>query len=809
MFKLTLALVAVSALAASPVITLDLAAVTKAPLLSSTGPLRRTATAGYADTHDHEAVCSVAANDGLTSVDGTAYKECVLPTPHAYDHHDGILAVTTTFKTMIQNLGGNADLLECQEAGVTCAGDGATPDFATRAMYVLNYAAVDASGNHALGGKDVTAAGGVTQYEAENVRGAAAGVDFALVVQDTVCPTLGDCTGATTSCSLGSTDCTFAAFTTVTGNDAVDGTITPTSTGDHYVNTCEAAGSKSATLTYCDFAGIFGTNHQNNCCGCDMSTTITDAEAVTLTITDADKLVSPNAVSNVVECTSDGVYVATTDQSATEASATPCNCEAPLGDSKFYNYGDSRTNCKIGYTRSAISTLAGSTSSHSATFSVAVAAQAYSQAASATEDFSITDTTNPVLTLLGNGASKQGAAGTHSNVAVAHDFDADNQHDGDWGDAAVVTNVFEGNSIDGATHANHIIQHSAGYAEDTAQIKNLFVAASSFSCADDCDSSPTSTAMWAQVSTTTSCDSFSPTGTGDSFTVEAEGTYMIKYTCTDEATNTVTDCRTIINMDHTRPIINVINAEVQHAGCGVAGAYCVAAHSTNTYTDEGATCSDQVDGLMSEKVEVSGDIVDLKQIGTYVIAYDATDSASNDALQATRTVVVFDTICPTCGVAVDGVNEFTIEASFPLGDALLAAVTCTDDTGLASNVADRSGDDAVDVELTGTYKITYTATDANGNTNFEDLNGMACTLCDTAGDANHNAGVELCDTSSQIRTVHVEDTLIPVITITPTLMQEDNKVNIYMIGAIASAISGLALVGFAARKSTVATSVPV
>lgn len=369
--------------------------------------------------------------------------------------------------------------------------------------------------------------------------------------------------------------------------------------------------------------------------------------------------------------------------------------------------------------------------------------------------------------------------------------------------------MFEGNSIDGATHANHIIQHSAGYAEDTAQIKNLFVAASSFSCADDCDSSPTSTAMWAQVSTTTSCDTFSPTGTGDSFTVEAEGTYMIKYTCTDEATNTVTDCRTIINMDHTRPIINVINAEVQHAGCGVAGAYCVAAHSTNTYTDEGATCSDQVDGLMSEKVEVSGDIVDLKQIGTYVIAYDATDSASNDALQATRTVVVFDTICPTCGVAVDGVNEFTIEASFPLGDALLAAVTCTDDTGLASNVADRSGDDAVDVELTGTYKITYTATDANGNTNFLDLNGLPCTLCDTAGDANHNAGVELCDTSSQIRTVHVEDTLIPVITITPTLMQEDNKVNIYMIGAIASAISGLALVGFAARKSTVATSVPV
>merc|ERR1712072_1366860 len=84
------------------------------------------------------------------------------------------------------------------------------------------------------------------------------------------------------------------------------------------------------------------------------------------------------------------------------------------------------------------------------------------------------------------------------------------------------------------------------------------------------------------------------------------------------------------------------------------------------YVDDGAVCTDQIDGMISQNVEVSGDVVNLSKPGTYHIFYDCADSAGRIAMQRTRTVVVADCTCPTC--EVEGAKIKTIEASFPYTD---------------------------------------------------------------------------------------------------------------------------------------------
>ena len=59
-----------------------------------------------------------------------------------------------------------------------------------------------------------------------------------------------------------------------------------------------------------------------------------------------------------------------------------------------------------------------------------------------------------------------------------------------------------------------------------------------------------------------------------------------------------------------------------------------------TYTDAGATASDNFDGDISANISVGGDTVDVNTVGTYVITYNVSDAAGNAATEVTRTVNV-------------------------------------------------------------------------------------------------------------------------------------------------------------------------
>merc|ERR1711871_625041 len=165
-----------------------------------------------------------------------------------------------------------------------------------------------------------------------------------------------------------------------------------------------------------------------------------------------------------------------------------------------------------------------------------------------------------------------------------------------------------------------------------------------------------------------------------------------------------------------------------------------ATHQGN-YIDDGATCSDQVDGVISQNVEVSGDVVNLSKVGTYTITYNCKDSANNAAPAARRTVVVAQTSCPRCHVF--GKDEINHEASFPYADAGAARSDVIDGTTTTKCYTTYGG--TPDVETTGTYTIQYKSTNTVGLWN----------------DGSNCRGGPI----SYYRTVQVMDTLRPVISL--------------------------------------------
>ena len=145
--------------------------------------------------------------------------------------------------------------------------------------------------------------------------------------------------------------------------------------------------------------------------------------------------------------------------------------------------------------------------------------------------------------------------------------------------------------------------------------------------------------------------------------------------------------------DTTAPVITLLgSASVDH-------------EQGTTYTDEGATASDNVDGTVS--VSTSGSVG--PDAGTYTISYSASDAAGNTAA-ATRTVTVADTQPPT--ITLNGESDVSHKQG----------TSYVDDGATATDVVDGT----VEVTTTGTvgtelgdYSLTFTAADSAGNTATE------------------------------------------------------------------------------------------
>ena len=126
----------------------------------------------------------------------------------------------------------------------------------------------------------------------------------------------------------------------------------------------------------------------------------------------------------------------------------------------------------------------------------------------------------------------------------------------------------------------------------------------------------------------------------------------------------------------------------------------------DSYTDLSAIATDNKDGDIT--VVVDGN-VDTSVAGSYTITYTATDAAKNTS-KLTRTVTVViaaDTTAPV--ITLNGESSVTVVVGRGYTDAGATAVDDRDGvvTVVASSIPDATA--------TGSYTITYTATDAANN----------------------------------------------------------------------------------------------
>ena len=102
---------------------------------------------------------------------------------------------------------------------------------------------------------------------------------------------------------------------------------------------------------------------------------------------------------------------------------------------------------------------------------------------------------------------------------------------------------------------------------------------------------------------------------------------ILKLTATDSAGNTTIGEIKIIYVDDMKPKVSIKGNSLMYVKSGT------------TYSDPGYTATDNVDGDITSKVQVTG-LPNMSKSGIYVVTYSVTDSAGNKAY-ATRKVAVY------------------------------------------------------------------------------------------------------------------------------------------------------------------------
>ena len=129
----------------------------------------------------------------------------------------------------------------------------------------------------------------------------------------------------------------------------------------------------------------------------------------------------------------------------------------------------------------------------------------------------------------------------------------------------------------------------------------------------------------------------------------------------------------------------------------------------STYTDAGATATDEVDGDLTSSIVTTG-VVNTSVEGNYIITYTVSDTSGNTATATRQVIVEGDTTAPV--ITILGEADVSINQYTPYIDA---GATATDevDGDLTSSIVTTG---VVNTSVEGNYIITYTVSDTSGNT---------------------------------------------------------------------------------------------
>jgi uncharacterized repeat protein (TIGR02543 family) len=177
-----------------------------------------------------------------------------------------------------------------------------------------------------------------------------------------------------------------------------------------------------------------------------------------------------------------------------------------------------------------------------------------------------------------------------------------------------------------------------------------------------------------------------------------EGTYTVVYSVSDTDGNIASVSRTVIVSLDLPPTITLTGSSTITLLVG------------DTYIEDGCVATDNEDGDITSSITTSG-TVDTSIAGTYTVVYSVTDSSDNSA-SVSREVVVNtppDTTAPS--ITLTGSSTINLSVGETFTDP---GATATDDVdgNLTSSIT-TSG--AISTSNTGTFTISYSVSDAAGN----------------------------------------------------------------------------------------------
>ncbi|MBC2067209.1 immunoglobulin-like domain-containing protein [Listeria booriae] len=184
------------------------------------------------------------------------------------------------------------------------------------------------------------------------------------------------------------------------------------------------------------------------------------------------------------------------------------------------------------------------------------------------------------------------------------------------------------------------------------------------------------------------------TVTANDVNVNQEGTYHVTYSVTDSDDNTTTKTITVTVTSNNAPVITAADKTLKKGG------------SFDPMV--GVTASDTEDGNVTDKVSVTANDVDTSAVGTYHVTYSVTDSDGNTTTK-TITVTVTSNDAP-----VITASDKTLKKGASFDPMAGVSASDTEDGNVTDKVTVTAND--VDTSAVGTYHVTYSVTDSDGNT---------------------------------------------------------------------------------------------
>lgn len=346
--------------------------------------------------------------------------------------------------------------------------------------------------------------------------------------------------------------------------------------------------------------------------------------------------------------------------------------------------------------------------SYTVTYNVTDAAG--NAAVEVTRTVTVTDQTIPVISLIGDCSVLVAQDSTYADSGAT----ASDNNDGDITSSIVIVNPVDTSTVGSYTVAYNVSDAAGNAAVEVARTVTvtdqtapvvtapaaLTIAATD---ADGTAKTHSDIALFLASATASDAnDGVITTVDNDALETFPLGTTIVTFGATDASGNTGTAQSTIKISDQTAPVINLI------------GESSVTVNIGETYTDAGASATDNVDGDLTASIIESGS-VDTSNLGIYTLRYNVSDAAGNDAVEVTRSVSVQDAFAPVVtapsSIIVAAVDADGTPATDSSIQTFLSSATANDDV---------DGDltpshDAPSVFPLGVTTVTFSATDGSGN----------------------------------------------------------------------------------------------